>query len=62
MLKMQYVNVCITTLCDGAEDDEGGEDACVRTGAAVKGPAPAGSARHPTEGLRQVWIFRLKHC
>lgn len=50
------------TLCNSAKDDEGGEDACVRTGAAVKGPAPAGAACHPTEGRRQVWVFRLRHC
>lgn len=40
---------CIITLCDSPNDDEGGEDACVGTGAAVKGSAPAGG---------QVWIVR----
>ncbi len=39
------------TLCDSTEDDESGEGVCVRTGAAVKRPAPV--------GLGQVWIFRL---
>lgn len=52
----------IITLCDSADDDEGGKDACVRTGAAVKGPAPAGSTSSPTARRGQVWIFRQRHC
>lgn len=44
------------TLCDSAKDDEGGEDACQRTGAEVRGPV-TGSPGLPTAGSRQLRIF-----
>lgn len=56
-VKMQ--GVCVfsnITLCDSAKDDEGGEDACQRTGAEVRGPV-TGSPSLPTAGSRQLRIF-----
>lgn len=58
--KIQYV-LSIITLCDSADDDEGGDDACVRTGAAINGEAPAASTSSPAAGLGQVEIFTLRH-
>lgn len=50
----------INTLCDSAQDDKCGEDACVRTRAPVKGPTPEGSSCL-TAGLGQAIIFTLQH-
>ena len=45
------------TLCDGAEDNEAGEDTRVSTGAPVEGTVPERSSSH-TAGLGQVWILQ----
>lgn len=56
-LRAQY------TLCDSAEDEEAGEDACVKTGAQVKWPVPEVFNPTPTPGLGQdLQIIRLTDC